>query len=66
MLESGPLRMKEGILQVIEGGWDEYTTIVFGAFLWEKLCQVSTHNPQSINRQVLDIRIQEPTATYTS
>jgi hypothetical protein len=32
MLESGPLRMKEGVLQVIEGGWDEYTTIVFGAF----------------------------------
>lgn len=33
MLESGPLRMKEGVLQVIEGGWEEYTTIVFGMFL---------------------------------
>lgn len=31
MLESGPLRMKEGILRVVEGGWEEYTTIVFGA-----------------------------------
>ncbi|KAF9651698.1 alpha/beta-hydrolase [Thelephora ganbajun] len=29
LLESGPLRMKDGILQVIEGGWDEYSTIVF-------------------------------------
>ena len=33
MLESGPLRMRDGILQVIEGGWDEYTTIVFGTSL---------------------------------
>lgn len=29
MLESGPLRMREGVLQVIPGSWDEYTTIVF-------------------------------------
>ena len=40
MLESGPLRMKEGVLQVIEGGWDEYTTIVFGMSLREKLSGV--------------------------
>jgi len=37
MLESGPLRMKEGVLQVIEGGWDEYATIVFGVFLQQEL-----------------------------
>lgn len=40
MLESGPLRMKEGILQVIEGGWEEYTTIVFGMFLKRRLSGV--------------------------
>ena len=33
MLESGPLRMKGGVLKVIEGGWDEYATLVFGTFL---------------------------------
>lgn len=36
MLESGPLRMKGGVLRVTEGGWDEYTTIVFGMFLQQK------------------------------
>ena len=36
LLESGPLRMKDGILRVIEGGWDEYSTLVFGMFLQRK------------------------------
>ena len=32
--------MKEGTLRVIEGGWDEYATIVFSMFLWQKLSEV--------------------------
>jgi len=32
--------MKEGVLRVIDGGWDEYATIVFGMFLQRKLSGV--------------------------
>jgi len=58
--------MKEGILQVIEGGWDEYTTIVFGTFLQQKFSGVQTHRAQSISHQALDTRMQARTDTYTS
>jgi len=58
MLESGPLRMNEGILQVVEGGWDEYTTIVFGMLLQRKLPEAQAHRAQWINHQAPDIRIQ--------
>ena len=66
MLESGPLRMKEGVLQVIPGSWDEYTTIVFGTSLWEILSGFRAHCAQSISHQELDIRIQALTNIYTS
>jgi len=66
MLESGPLRMKDGILQVIEGGWDEYATIVFGMLLQRKLSGAQTHRAQSISHQVLDTRIQVRTDMCTS
>jgi len=58
--------MKEGTLQVIEGGWDEYATIVFGMFLQQKFPGVQTHRAQSINHQVLDTRMQARTDTCTS
>ena len=66
MLESGPLRMKEGVLQVIDGGWDEYTTIVFGMFLQQKLSGVWAHCAQSISHQALDTHIQARIDMFTS
>lgn len=66
MLETGPLRMKEGILQVIEGGWDEYATIVFGMSLQRELPGVQTHHAQSISLQVPDTRIRARTDTLTN
>ena len=41
MMEIGPWRMdKEGVLRTVEGGWEEYMTMVYGTF------QVNVTSPQ--------------------
>jgi hypothetical protein len=61
-------------LKLVEGGWDEFATVVFGEYhIWR--CQEGHHRPgmayaaaddQSINHQGQDFRLFPQTGTCTS
>ena len=39
MMETGPFRPDgKGGLETIEGGWEEYTNMVFGTYVFSGLC----------------------------
>lgn len=64
MMEVGPWRVDgQGGLKTVEGGWEEYTTMVYGAvpYLLFYLCLTIK---QSINPPGRDCHILAQTTTY--